>query len=103
MAPRYASILGGAMGVRVAPEHYLFDLDDGFPCAGYLRAWIFEACLRKQLRERFGPLWFQRAEAGELLRSLYSKGKTLTTQELAGELGMELDLGPLCERLLADP
>lgn len=103
MAVRYAGILTHAMGVRVAPEHYLFDVDDRFYSASCLRAWIFDTCLRRHFRERFGRLWFQCPEAGALLRSLWRRGRELTAEELAEELGLELGLGPLCERLLAAP
>jgi len=102
MAERYARLLGGAMGVRANPEHYLFDVDDRFYCACYLRAWRFEACLREQLRERFGESWFRRAETGAWLRSLWERGTELTAEEMAEELGMECGLGPLRDRLLRD-
>ena len=103
MAPRYARLLGRAMGIRLAPEHYLFDVDDRFYCASYFRGWMFDACLRRYLRERFGRLWFQSAQAGALLRSLWRRGKQLTAEELADDLGINLCIESLRERLVTDP
>lgn len=102
MAPHYAGVLGKAVGVRVAPEAYLFDVDDWFYCARYLRAWMLDACLQRHLRDRFGPAWFGSPEAGQWLRSLWRRGTELRAEELAAELGLQLGIAPLRERLLGD-
>jgi len=99
MAPRYAHLLGAAVGVRVAPEHFLFDVDDCFYSARYLRGWVFEACLHAHLRDHFGPSWYRSPEAGELLRSLWRRGKELTAEELANEFGIDYGLRPLRQTL----
>ena len=48
---RYADLLTAYLGVRYNPADYLFDVDDGFYCARYLRAWAFEAQLRRHLED----------------------------------------------------
>ena len=50
--------LGAALGIEHPSETYLADVDPGFYCAAYLRAWALETHLRRYLQERFGPAWF---------------------------------------------
>ena len=102
MDERYSELLGDALDVRVAPEAYLFDVDDWFYCARYLRAWMLESCLQLYLRDRFGRAWYRSPEAGKWLRSLWWRGTELTADELAEECGLHLGLAPLRERLLGD-
>ncbi len=59
LAERYAELLGGALAIEWPTETYLADVDPGFYCACYLRAWALETHLRSHLRERFGPAWFE--------------------------------------------
>ena len=73
-------------------------MDPFFYAAAYLRAWAFETHLRRELRERFGELWFEEREAGALLRSLWRQGQRRPADELLEELnGAELDFGALLE------
>lgn len=95
-AKHYADLLTASVGVRYAPEDYLFDLDDAFYCARYLRAWILEAQLRRHLEEGWGPEWFGDSRAGQRLRELWALGQRYTAEELAQQMGYEgLDIGPL--------
>lgn len=95
-AKHYADLLTAWLGVRYAPEDYLFDLDDAFYCARYLRAWIFEGQLRSRLEERWGRRWFLKPQAGRYLRELWAQGQRHTVDELAQQLGCPgLDIGPL--------
>ncbi|HEY6398401.1 MAG TPA: hypothetical protein VIX82_13205, partial [Solirubrobacteraceae bacterium] len=87
MADRYSELLGATVGVAWPRETYLADVDPGFYCACYLRAWALETHLRRALRERFGAAWFERPEAGQLLKQLWREGQRLTPQELLGLLG----------------
>ena len=48
----YAAVSATALMVDVPPESYLSDVDDGFYCASYLRAWLFEGALRMMLQDR---------------------------------------------------
>jgi hypothetical protein len=99
-AKRYADLLTVALGVRYNPADYLSDVDDGFYAARYLRAWVFEAQLRRRLEADFGRQWFLSAEAGERLRRLWSMGQSLPVEELAREIGYSgLDFAPLFEEL----
>ncbi|MCI0849816.1 MAG: hypothetical protein J4N26_02555 [Chloroflexi bacterium] len=97
---RYADLLTAHVGVRHSPEDYLFDLDDGFYCARYLRAWIFEAQVRAVFVRRWGDEWFSNRKAGEALRELWSYGQRYSAEELLRRLGEPgLDIGPLAEEL----
>ena len=57
---RYAEHLSAAVGVPYPRGDYLEDVDGGFYCTCYLRAWAFEAQLRDHLKSRFGSDWFRR-------------------------------------------
>ena len=92
MRGRYSDLLGSALGVGWSGETYLSDVDPGFYCAAYLRAWALEAHLRAYLLSRFGETWFEVREAGDLLRGLWRDGMRLNAEELLGELtGDRLD------------
>ncbi|OGO53114.1 MAG: hypothetical protein A2148_11395 [Chloroflexi bacterium RBG_16_68_14] len=93
---RYADLLTAHVGVRYSPADYLSDLDDGFYCARYLRAWIFEAQLRSVFERRWGEEWFAVPEAGAALRELWSLGQRHSADELIRQLGEPgLDIAPL--------
>ncbi|HEX5939281.1 MAG TPA: hypothetical protein VFZ12_02890 [Dehalococcoidia bacterium] len=97
---RYADLLTATVGVRYSPADYLFDVDDGFYAAKYLRAWIFEAQVRKTLEDRFGPLWFQHPEGGAQVREWWSYGQRYTAEGLLQRAGHPgLDIGPLTRAL----
>jgi hypothetical protein len=83
---RYADLLTATLGVRHSAEDYLFDVDDGFYCARYLRAWILEAQVRRRLEREFGERWFQDRQAGSYLRTLWSWGQSHAADELARRL-----------------
>jgi hypothetical protein len=98
-ASRYAELLGGNLGIPWPEQPYLADVDAGFYCTNYIRAWALERQVRTYLQERFGPRWFRAPEAGALLRELWSQGQRLAPEELLGELTGE----PLrFDALLAD-
>jgi hypothetical protein len=95
-ADRYASLLGGALQIEWAEQTFLADVDPGFYCACYLRAWALETYVRSYLRHEYGAAWFESAEAGAVLRSLWSEGQRLTPDELLAKLsGGRLDFGVL--------
>jgi hypothetical protein len=96
----YTSRLSDAVGVEWPGVSYLADVDEGYYAANYLRAWAFEAQLRRALRQRYGEEWFSHAEAGELLRSLWREGQRRGPEELLGEVaGEELDFAVMVEEV----
>jgi hypothetical protein len=100
---RYADLLTASLGVRHSAEDYLFDVDDGFYCARYLRAWILEAQVRGRLEREFGERWFENRQAGAYLRTLWSWGQSHPADELAQQLGYEgLDATALIRELLPE-
>jgi len=88
MPQRYAETLTRNVGFRYAPEGWLDDVDPGFYCSQYLRAWMLEAQLRERWRQRHGERWWRPGAAGDELRGLWSLGQALPAHLLAGELGM---------------
>lgn len=100
LAGRYAQLLSDGLGVAWTGESYLADVDPGFYSSCYLRAWAFETFLRRHLIDRFGELWFENVEAGDLLRSLWREGQRRQPDELLMELtGERLDLRVLLDDL----
>ncbi|MFA4966162.1 MAG: hypothetical protein WC709_11100, partial [Thermoleophilia bacterium] len=82
MAARYSGFLSEATLVEVPPENYLTDVDDGFYCASYLRAWMLEGAFRMMLQDRYGMEWFREAAAGAWVRELWSNGQHFTAERL---------------------
>ena len=64
MPAEYSRRLSDATLVAVPEENFLADVDDGFYCASYLRAWMLEGALRLMLQDRFGKAWFASEDAG---------------------------------------
>jgi hypothetical protein len=96
LSQRYAQLLGDALHIEWPRATFLADVDPGFYCACYLRAWALETHLRAYLRDRFGPAWFDEREAGNLLRRLWADGQRLGAEEMLGELtGERLEFGVL--------
>jgi hypothetical protein len=92
LADRYAELLAAAVGVEWPRQTFLADVDPGFYCTNYLRAWALETHLRGHLREQFGSLWFEDPDAGETLRALWRDGQRLSPDEMLRELtGERLD------------
>jgi hypothetical protein len=104
MPELYARHLSEAVGVEWPQISYLADVDEGYYVASYLRAWAFEARLRRVLRERFGEEWFTRREAGDFLRSLWRDGQRLGPEELLAQNGGgELDFGVMLDEVGVRP
>jgi hypothetical protein len=83
---RYAELQSAACCVPFPASDYLEDVDGGFYCTCYLRAWAFEAQLSAWLRERWGGAWFKRREAGTLLREVWELGQSLDADDLLHEI-----------------
>jgi hypothetical protein len=95
---RYVEILSDALKIEPSETDYLGDVDAGFYVTEYVRAWAFEAQLRRFFREKFGSTWFTQRSAGSLLRELWSEGQRLTADELLKELtSAEIELEAVAE------
>jgi hypothetical protein len=95
---RYVEILGDALKIEPSPTDYLADVDAGFYVTEYLRAWAFEAQLKRFLREKFDRTWFTRRDAGSLVRELWSEGQRPTADEILKELtSAEIELESVAE------
>jgi hypothetical protein len=95
MRERYAELIADATKVVPAPVDFLADVDPGFYCTCYLRAWALEAQLSATLRERFGRAWFADRKAGSLLRELWNEGQGIDADGIAREVtggALELDV-----------
>jgi hypothetical protein len=104
MATRYVERFTDAVGFRYAPEEYLADVDEGYYCAQYLRAWFFDGRLTAWLRRRFGAEWWAEPAAGSALRQLWAEGQRRPADDLVASLdggGAELTPAPLLERIRA--
>lgn len=93
---RYAALLTDAVGVPYPTSDFLEDVDGGFYCTSYLRAWAFETQLREHLRAEFGSRWFQSSGAGSLVREMWNLGQSLRADDLLQEVtGSRIDFGVL--------
>lgn len=97
MPAEYARRLSAAVHVDWPQESWIQDVDPFFYSACYIRAWAAERSLRAHLIERFGERWFTEPEAGELLKTIWSKGQRALAEELLEEIGAApaIDLGVL--------
>jgi hypothetical protein len=101
-APVYDELLTNNLGVAYGPESYLADVDDGFYAAEYVRAWIFEAQLRRYLLQEFDDEWFRNPKAGRFLIEMWRDGQRYPVTQLARFMGFEgLDAGPVTDDIRA--
>jgi hypothetical protein len=100
MRGRYVELLHDATKIEPSPTDFLADVDDGFYCTCYLRAWAFHTQIESHLRQELGRAWFTRAEAGSLLKELWAEGQRLTAAELLDQVtGAKLELAAVGERI----
>ena len=96
MAAAYSKRLSTALMIDVPPQSYLADVDDGFYCASYLRAWLFEGALRMMLQDRYGMDWFRQPDAAAWINELWSQGQHYPAERLLLKHGGgRLDADPL--------
>ena len=102
LRPRYVELLGDAVKVEPSPTDYLADVDPGYYCTRYLRAWAFAAQMTTFLREELGSDWFRRREAGSLLTELWALGQKPTADELLKDVtGAAVELEAVAESIRA--
>jgi len=96
----YETVLDRVLKFKNGRHFFLMDHDDGFYCAQYLQAWIFEEQLRAALKKKFGEEWFNSKEAGKFLIQLWTDGQKYDVTELAEKIGYKgLDIKPLLDSI----
>lgn len=96
----YRELLTRATMAEYPEELYLYDVDPYFYTGRYLRAWLFEAQLKKYLYEHFDEEWFRNDRTGPFLKGLWRDGQRYTLEELASNLGLgKLSIDPLIQEI----
>jgi hypothetical protein len=97
MPGEYSRRLSAAVHVDWPKGNWIHDVDPFFYAACYIRAWACERSLRAHLVDRFGERWYTEPEAGEVLKTIWSKGQRALAEELLSELGLDprIDLSVL--------
>ena len=88
-AALYAELQTSATDFKTGPGEFLYDLDDSFYSASYLRAWAFEVSLREYLKTRFGSRWWASRRAGDFLKEIWETGDRYTADEMASQIGID--------------
>jgi len=92
----YNEILTKNLLMEYYPENYLKDVDEGFYCTSYIRAWMFEAQLKDYILTKFGTAWFKSKKAGDFLKEVWSYGQKYSPEEILDFLGYKsLDINYL--------
>jgi hypothetical protein len=100
VADLYDEMLTQALCVGYGPESYLADVDAGFYCAQYLRAWIFEGQHRLYLKREYDDEWFRNPKAGKFLIDLWREGQRHPVEQLARFMGYDqLDIQPVAAEI----
>ncbi len=98
----YARTLTEYTGFIYQPGGYLFDMDEGFYSADYLRAWVGEAQPADYLQRNFSERWWADKRAGKFLVDLWRSASTQEAEQVLGGLGCQaFDTGCL-ERRFTD-
>jgi hypothetical protein len=90
----YSEILTKNLIMKYYPENYLKDVDEGFYCTSYIRAWMFEAQLKDYIFNKFGTRWFKSSKAGDFLKEIWSYGQKYSPEEILEFLdykGLDID------------
>lgn len=87
-ASLYSRLQTDATKFKTDGTDFLFDVDEGFYAANYLRAWAFEVALREHLKTRFGEQWWTSKRAGNFLREIWETGDRYNAQEMAAQIGI---------------
>jgi hypothetical protein len=85
----YKNILSEVNKMDYPEGNYLRDVDGGFYCTNYIRAWIFQAQLKDYMQKKFDYNWYRKKEAGSFLRELWSSGQKYTVNEILSWLGFD--------------
>lgn len=97
-AEQYAELQTNSTRFKTSAAEFLFDLDDSFYSASYLRAWAFEILLREYMKTRFGSRWWSSPSAGIFLKEIWETGDRYTADEMAAQIGIgTIDFEPLAD------
>jgi hypothetical protein len=97
-AEQYAELQTSSTRFKTSAGEFLFDLDDSFYSASYLRAWAFEVLLREYMKTRFGSRWWASSSAGIFLKEIWETGDRYTADEMAAQIGIgTIDFEPLAD------
>lgn len=97
----YAELQTDATKFRTVGTEFLFDLDDSFYSASYLRAWAFEVILRDYLKSRFGKAWWTSRRAGSFLKEMWETGDRYSADEMADQIGIgPISMSPLVDEFI---
>jgi len=97
-AELYAELQTSSTRFSTSAAEFLFDMDDSFYSASYLRAWAFEVLLREYLKTRFGSRWWASLRAGAFLKDIWETGDRYTADEMASQIGIgAIDFDPLAD------
>jgi hypothetical protein len=97
-AALYCELQTSATRFKTGQSEFLFDLDDSFYSADYLRAWAFEVTLREHLKTRFGKRWWTNRHAGNFLKEIWETGYLYSADEMANQIGIgPISFDPLIE------
>jgi oligoendopeptidase F len=87
LSASYSSLQTEATGFERDGTLYVWDVDDGFYCTAYLRAWAFEAGFREHLKTRHGRRWWRERKAADALVDIWNVGCRYSVEELAKQIG----------------
>lgn len=96
----YRQILSSVNLMEYPAENYLKDVDEGFYCTNYIRAWIFQSQLQEYIYRKYGRGWYRKKKAGSFLRELWYYGQKYPAEEILLQLGFDrMDIGYLTNSL----
>ncbi len=85
----YRQILSSVNLMEYPEESYLKDVDEGFYCTNYIRAWIFQSQLEEYIYRKFGRGWYKKKAAGSFLKELWYYGQKYSAEEIMSQLGFD--------------
>jgi hypothetical protein len=96
----YRQILSSVNLMEYPEETYLKDVDEGFYCTNYIRAWVFQSQLEEYIYTKFGRDWYRKKTAGSFLKELWYHGQKYSPEEILSQLGFDgMDISCLINSL----
>ncbi len=97
----YKEILSEVNSMEYPAENYLRDVDSGFYCTNYIRAWIFQSQLKEYIHGKYGSGWYKNKKTGIFLKELWNYGQKYRADEILSQLGYKkMDIGYLIDSLI---